>query len=187
MDRLPHGPQFFHTRKYVLFSFYTTSNFYYSSNITTSVKNFFKRQPKILKVQVLLGGKMFTLPKVTWLMKGILANALCLTNKSRLLMGVLLPGVKMPCPHWSWGGLLGRRPSCTCACGGRAVWLEIVQGLCSSAGGCLHEESTSFVTCQNSIGSVTIVQCDCLRGRVQAKSGKTPECGGRDVSHLVQW
>lgn len=36
-----------------------------------------------------------TPPEVTWLMKGILANALCLTNKRRLFFpGVLLPGIK---------------------------------------------------------------------------------------------
>lgn len=49
-------------------------------------------------------------------MRGILANALCLTKKSRLSMGVLLPGVNTVCSRGRRGkddGAGGRSCACT--------------------------------------------------------------------------
>lgn len=49
------------------------------------------------------------------------------------------------------------------------VGLEAVQGLCSSLHDVYVEDSASCITCQNSVGSVTIIQCACLREKVKDK------------------
>lgn len=60
------------------------------------------------------------------------------------------------------------------------VGLEAARGLCSSLHGVYTEDSASFINCQNSLGSVMIVQCACLREKVRDKMERSGLWRGSD-------
>lgn len=80
----------------------------------------------------------------------------CLTGKGRLFMGVLLSALNTIHSWWCRGKAWRARKELLHVYTWVAyvAWLEIVQGLCSSLEDVYIEDSTSFIICQNSIGSV---------------------------------
>lgn len=80
----------------------------------------------------------------------------CLTSKGRLSMGVLLPALNTVRSWWCRGKAWRARKELlhVYTWVTYVAWLEIVQGLRSSLEDVYIEDSTSFIICQNSTGSV---------------------------------